>query len=119
GEIKHRIGETWWIRLGSRMDLKVCPLCEREIPPEQESRHHLVPRLKGGTHGPVVILHPSCHSKIHSVLSESDLARHYSTIESLQTHPEIEKFIRWIRKRPIEMRVRNRSLRRRQRNRKQ
>ena len=29
----------------------VCPLCERPIPPgARQSRHHLTPKLKGGTH---------------------------------------------------------------------
>jgi hypothetical protein len=36
----------------------VCPLCLRPIPPgAPQSRHHLTPRLKGGTHGPTVLLH--------------------------------------------------------------
>ena len=31
----------------------ICPLCERPIPPDvAQSRHHLVPRLRGGKGGP-------------------------------------------------------------------
>ncbi len=81
-------------------ELKICPLCGREIPVHLESRHHLVPRSKGGKHGPVVILHKPCHSKIHSVLSEKELARGYDTIEKLLGHEEIARFARWIGKRP-------------------
>lgn len=87
---------------------RVCPLCGREIPADQESRHHLVPKLKGGKHGPIAILHPICHGKIHSVLSEAELARSYSTIEQLLTHPEIAKFVRWVAKRPPDYRSSNR-----------
>lgn len=86
---------------------KICPLCGRPIPPDAESRHHLIPKLKGGKHGPIAILHIICHSKIHSVFSEAELARSYSTIEQLQEHEEIAKFIKWVKKRPPEYRSRN------------
>lgn len=92
--------------------LRICPLCGREIPPALESRHHLTPKLKGGKHGPIVVLHTICHGKIHSLLSESELARHFDTIEKLQTHPEIAKFIRWVAKRPPDYRSSNRKIRR-------
>ena len=95
--------------------MKTCPLCGREIPPELESRHHLTPKLKGGTHGPIAILHRPCHSKIHSVFTEAELARSYNTIEKLLTHEEIQKFVRWIQRRPIDFRTGNRSLRRQRR----
>lgn len=79
----------------------LCPLCDRPIPPDvRSSLHHLVPKLKGGRHGPVVRLHDICHRKIHAVLSEAELARHYASIEALRAHPEIARFIDWVRKRP-------------------
>lgn len=86
----------------------LCPLCKRPIPPQMASRHHLVPKLKGGAHGETVILHSICHSKIHTTFTEAELARDYSTIEALESHPEIRKFVRWIQKRPPEHRSRNR-----------
>lgn len=92
--------------------LLVCPLCERPIPPALESRHHLVPKLKGGTHGPVEILHSICHAKIHTTLTESEIARDFDTVDKLREHPEIAKFVRWVRKRPIDHRSRNRRSRR-------
>ncbi len=96
-------------------DWLICPLCDRPIPPALESRHHLIPKLKGGKHGPIAVLHTICHSKIHSVFTEAELARSYSTIEALRDHEEIAKFIRWIRKRPPEFRSRNTSKRGRRR----
>lgn len=77
-----------------------CPLCERPIPHGMESRHHLVPRLRGGKKGPVVVLCRSCHSKIHSELTETELARHFSSLEALRAHPGIARFIRWISVKP-------------------
>lgn len=79
----------------------VCPLCGRPIPPEaRQSVHHLVPRLKGGRHGPRVLLHQICHNEIHAALREADLARAYSTIEALRTHPRIARFIAWVASKP-------------------
>jgi hypothetical protein len=91
---------------------KICPLCGREIPPLLESRHHLIPKLKGGTHGPVAILHRACHCKIHAVFNEAELARSYNTIEQILSHPEMGKFAKWIAKRPPYFNDGTRSLRR-------
>jgi len=71
-----------------------------------------VPRLKGGKHGPVAVLHPICHGKIHSLFSEAELARHYETIEKLLAHEEIARFVKWVRKRPPSYRSSNRRRRR-------
>jgi len=73
-----------------------CPLCERRVAPGAGSRHHLVPRLKGGKNGPTVLLCSSCHSKIHNVLTEAELARDYNTLEKLRSHPELARFAQWV-----------------------
>ena len=81
----------------------ICPLCNRPIPPDvPQSLHHLTPKLKGGKGGPVVLLHHICHREIHASLSEAELARDFSTVEALRTHPRLAKFIRWVVKRPPE-----------------
>ena len=85
-----------------------CPLCDRPIPDSEISRHHLIPKLKGGARGPTAILHRICHGKIHSVFSEAELARSYSTIAAIREHPEIAKFVRWVKKRPPDYRSSNR-----------
>ncbi len=83
------------------MDEPVCPLCGRVIPEGvPQSRHHLVPRLKGGKGGETVLLHAICHKEIHATLSEAELARSYATVEALRAHPRLAKFIRWVAKRP-------------------
>lgn len=48
-----------------------------------------------------------CHGHIHATLSEKDLADSYNTIEALKSHPEIHKFIDWVRTRPANLRVRS------------
>lgn len=81
----------------------VCPLCERPIlPGTRQSRHHLTPRLKGGTHMGTVLLHQICHSAIHARFSETELARQLSDVAALRAHPALTGFIAWIRTRPPE-----------------
>lgn len=79
----------------------ICPLCQRPIPPDvRQSLHHLIPKLRGGKGGPVVLLHQICHNEIHATLSETELAREYSTVDALRAHPRLAKFIAWVAKRP-------------------
>ena len=93
--------------MGSRFDSDVpdpiCPLCERPIPEGvPQSLHHLIPKLKGGKGGPTVLIHHICHKEIHATLSEAELARVYSSVEALRRHPRLEKFFKWVGKRPPE-----------------
>jgi hypothetical protein len=79
----------------------VCALCGRVIPADApKSLHHLIPKMKGGTHGPTVLLHHLCHKEIHATLTETELARDYSTPDALRAHPRLARFVDWVRKRP-------------------
>ncbi|MEM8739911.1 MAG: HNH endonuclease [Pseudomonadota bacterium] len=80
-----------------------------------QNRHHLVPKLKGGAHGPTVLMHRMCHNEIHAVLSEAELARAYATPEALRAHPHLARFASWLQTKPLEFHtksLRNRRLRR-------
>lgn len=95
--------------------VKMCHLCGREIPRALQSMHHLIPKLKGGktTEDNIVVLHRPCHDMIHAVFTEAELARSYSSIDALLTHPKIAKFAKWIAKRPIDFSDGTASLRKR------
>ncbi|AEG93150.1 HNH endonuclease [Ramlibacter tataouinensis] len=75
-----------------------CPLCGRPIPPAQRDAHHLLPRSHGGRH--TEVLHRICHRQVHALLSEAELARDYHSIEALRSHPEVARFIAWVRTKP-------------------
>ena len=70
--------------------------------------HHLIPKTHGNRNkqaydkGNLVLIHKVCHSKIHHTFSEYDLTRYYHTIERLVEHPEMQKFIKWVRKKEPE-----------------
>ncbi|MEL6968202.1 MAG: HNH endonuclease [Pseudomonadota bacterium] len=93
-----------------------CALCLRPIPPHTpQSLHHLVPKLKGGRGGPTVLLHHLCHKEIHATLTEAELARVYNTVEALRAHPHLEKFARWLSKKPPDFTTRTLKSERRRR----
>ncbi|WP_188556760.1 HNH endonuclease [Hymenobacter glacieicola] len=86
-----------------------CGLCQREV--QHTSRHHLVPREEGGRHGPTVELCQPCHSTVHLLLTNRDLARRYNTVESLRSAEELQKYLYWVRRSRVE-RISNRRARR-------
>ena len=81
------------------MEEETCALCRRPLGRLRE-KHHLVPRSFGGRE--TVELHPICHRKVHDVLGERELAQDYATPEALRSHPEIARFLRWLRNKPAD-----------------
>ncbi len=57
-----------------------------------------VPRKHGGA--AYAILHLVCHRMIHRVFSERELAQSYRDAESLRAHPDMVRFIAWVRRKP-------------------
>lgn len=75
-----------------------CPLCGRPIPPAQQDAHHLVPRSRGGTQ--TQLLHRICHRHLHALFSETELARDYATVPALMAHPDVARFVAWVKDKP-------------------
>lgn len=78
---------------------EMCPLCHRALGTIWDE-HHLIPKCEEGKDKEAV--HIICHRKIHSVFTENELRDYFYTWELLREHPEIQKFIRWVSKRPID-----------------
>lgn len=77
-----------------------CALCERTV--ANVSQHHVVPKEEGGRYGETVPLCQPCHSTIHLIYSNRELARNYNSLSLLQQAPALQKYLHWIRKRSIE-----------------
>ncbi len=84
----------------------ICPLCERKIPPSQRDAHHLVPKSKGGRH--TEYLHRICHRQIHALLTETELARQFNSVDALLTHPDVALFVAWVKTKPDDFMERTR-----------
>lgn len=83
-----------------------CSLCGRFVDRSQLDLHHLVPKSRGGRD--TVPLHRICHRQIHALLTEKELERDYSEIGALLSHPDIARFVDWVRRKPDDFRERTR-----------
>lgn len=116
GRVRRQLMAQQWDALEARQRAQVealsdegwplCPLCERPIPPEQRDAHHLVPKSRGGRY--TADLHRICHRQLHALFTETELARHYHTVEALLAHPEVAAFVAWVRGKPPEFHERTR-----------
>ncbi len=93
---------------GNMMAMAICALCGRE---EEVTRHHLVPRCRHAnkrnkrefdraTVRQTAPFCRPCHRQVHAVLTEKELEREWNTVEKLRAHPEIARFLAWIRAKP-------------------
>ncbi len=89
-----------------------CSLCGRPFGRGALTKHHCLPRQKGGTTEHVELLCPQCHGMVHATYTNGTLAALYPTIEQLRQAPELAAFLRWVRKQPPTRRKRNRPRRR-------
>ena len=90
----------------------VCELCFRES--EKFTVHHLVPRSRGGKFGPKATLCLTCHRTLHALFSEATLAKELESLDRIRTHPEMDSYLKWVKKQkgPANFRVRRANNRR-------
>ena len=86
---------------------ETCALCERERP---LTFHHLIPKkvhkrsqvMKQYSKEEMLTrginLCSDCHATIHRHIDHLDLALHYQTVDTFLAHPEISKFVKWVKK---------------------
>ena len=82
-----------------------CPICGRASD-DTLSEHHLIPKSKKGSK--TVTLHSVCHSKIHSVFTNAELANWYNTIELIMEREEMQKFKKYMKNKPANYKDSNR-----------
>jgi len=84
-----------------------CSLCGRPFPRGELTKHHCLPREKGGTQNDVELLCRQCHGMVHATYTNATLAVLYPTVDQLRRAPELAKFLKWVRKQPSSRRKRN------------
>jgi hypothetical protein len=85
-----------------------CDLCNRELP---TTEHHLIPKTNHKNkwfrknfsikdmRTRKIDACADCHPAIHKFIpSEKELGRYYNTLEKLLAHPQISKFVEWVKK---------------------
>ena len=71
------------------------------------NEHHMIPKSLGGKE--TTTLHIICHSKIHRTFTERELLNYYHTPERILEHSEMQKFAKWIAKKPIDYKDKNKT----------
>ena len=90
-----------------------CGLCGRPFARPELTRHHCLPRQKGGTTEDVELICSQCHGKVHATYTNTTLATLYPNLNQLRQAPELAKYLRWVRKQPPSSRKKNKTRRRR------
>ncbi|WP_205439436.1 HNH endonuclease [Halobacillus ihumii] len=90
-----------------------CDLCGRT--PITTTVHHLIPKQYGGAAGPTAMLCSACHRQLHALFTNEELAGFYHTVERLADHPDMGKYLRWVKKQDPEKRITTRKANRRRR----
>lgn len=87
-----------------------CELCQREEC--QLTKHHLIPQARHANKRNkrefdrvevkqrVAWICRPCHNHVHALFTEKALERKYNTLDSLKAHPEVSKFVDWIKTKP-------------------
>ena len=83
----------------------LCSICGREILDDGVSTdlHHWIPKSKKGSD--VSRIHKICHNKIHSLWTENELRDYYNTPERILSHPDMRKFVKWLKRKPADFYV--------------
>lgn len=87
----------------------ICELCGRTMK-RDTTRHHLIPktvhsnawfkkRFSRQQMHTTADFCRDCHNAVHrAVPSEKELGRRWNTLDLLREHPEIARFVGWVRK---------------------
>ena len=84
-----------------------CGLCQRPFLERELTRHHCKPRSHGGSHHHIALLCRQCHGMVHATYTNQTLAAMYPTIRKLREAPELESYLKWVRKQPSSRRKAN------------
>jgi hypothetical protein len=84
-----------------------CGLCGRAFQRSGLTKHHCLPKSRGGTSDDVALICSQCHGMVHATFTNGTLEVLYPTIQDLRRAPELAPYIKWVRKQPATRRTRN------------
>lgn len=87
----------------AEIELVQCALCQHEYDAAKITRHHLVPKCRGGRI--TIGLCRPCHSQVHALYTEKELERQFGTLEELLEAEKLQSWIQWVRKRKPTSRI--------------
>ena len=80
--------------------LPYCAMCLRIMESRLLTRHHCLPKSKGGTMAHIALLCRMCHPMVHETFENRTLAKEFTCIDDLRKAPELQPFLKWVRKQP-------------------
>jgi hypothetical protein len=89
-----------------------CGLCGRGFSRRGLTKHHCLPKSRGGTNDDVELICSQCHGMVHATFTNRTLEVLYPTLTELRKAPELAAFIKWVRKQPQSRRTKNAQRRR-------
>ncbi len=81
-----------------------CQLCGRTGDKRFFERHHLIP-ASGRKTSPTIWVDYQCGDIIHRLFTNRELKQRYNTLESLLGAPEIQRWVAWVSRRPLERHI--------------
>ena len=85
-----------------------CPICDRDmIKGGNINKHHWIPQSLGGIYQEY--LHKICHDKIHSLWTNQQLKETYNNPSIIKSEESIQKFIKFLSKKPLDYLERNKT----------
>ena len=77
---------------------ETCSLCERSVPANLITLHHLKPKSRGGQAEHRTPLCKPCHKQLHATYTNKELDLKLDSLESLRQAEQLQPFLAWIRK---------------------
>ncbi|MBA4062869.1 MAG: hypothetical protein C0501_04020 [Isosphaera sp.] len=84
-----------------------CGLCGRGFARAGLTKHHCLPKSRGGTAADVELICGQCHGMVHATFTNRTLEVLYPTLAGLRKAPELAAFLTWVRKQPPTRRTRS------------
>ena len=84
------------------MNESICPLCRRSV--SELTRHHLLPRARGGKEEHVLRICLDCHDAVHEFFDNRELARSFTSVEALLSDERFARHVAWLAKQHPERR---------------